>query len=140
MVLPHTWRPFGVRMAGALFGGALLLIGAVSWFAFPPDIRDQFTPFQRGTVVFLVLVAFSAWFALVRSRVVAEDLKLVVVNGYKRREFEWAEVIAVRLPSGAPWAVLDLADGGTCAVMGIQGSDGARARRAVRELRGLLDA
>ncbi|MDP3893797.1 MAG: PH domain-containing protein, partial [Nocardioides sp.] len=94
MVLPHTWRPFGVRMAGVMFGGALVLVGAVSWFAFPPDIRAQFTPFQRGTLVFLILVAFSAWFALVRSRVVAEDLRLVVVNGYKRREFEWAEVIA----------------------------------------------
>ncbi|MDP3892220.1 PH domain-containing protein, partial [Nocardioides sp.] len=93
-----------------------------------------------GTLVFLILVAFSAWFALVRSRVVAEDLRLVVVNGYKRREFEWAEVIAVRLPAGAPWAVLDLADGETCAAMGIQGSDGARARRAVRELRGLIDS
>jgi hypothetical protein len=48
-------------------------------------------------------------------------------------------VIAVRLPPGAPWVTLDLADGNTVAVMGIQGSDGARARLAVRELRALVE-
>ena len=37
-----------------------------------------------------------------------------------------------------PWAVLDLADGTSQPAMGIQGSDGARARRAVAELRLLL--
>ena len=30
--LPHTWRPFGVRMAGAVFGGALLVVCAFAWF------------------------------------------------------------------------------------------------------------
>jgi hypothetical protein len=34
--------------------------------------------------------------------------------------------------------VLDLADGTSLPAMGIQGSDGARARTAVRELRALL--
>jgi hypothetical protein len=84
--LPHTWRPLGVRMAGILFGGRLL----------------------------------------------------VVVNGYRRREYEWAEVLAVHLPPGAPWATLDLADGTSQPAMGIQGSDGARAHRAVAELRLLI--
>ena len=37
------------------------------------------------------------------------------------------------LPPGAPWATLDLSDGTTVSAMGIQGSDGARARRAVRD-------
>ena len=75
-----------------------------------------------------------------RSRVVAEAQRLVVVNGYRRHVYEWPEVITVSLPRGAPWAVLDLADGTSQAVMGIQGSDGDRAIRAVRELRGLLRA
>lgn len=78
-------------------------------------------------------------YALIRSRVVAETERPVVVNGYRRHEFEWAEVIAVRLPPGAPWVTLDLADGSTCSAMGIQGSDGERARIAVRELRALVD-
>ena len=70
---------------------------------------------------------------------VAEEDRLVVVNGYRRRDFAWPQVIAVRLPPGAPWVTLDLADGTTVPAMGIQGSDGARARSAVRELRSVLD-
>lgn len=140
LALPHTWRPYGARIAGMAAGIGLLVICAVAWFAFPPDIRAQFSWFQRGTLVFLGLLAGSAWLALVRSRVVAEKDRLVVVNGYKRRDFEWAEVISVNLPPGAPWATLDLADGTTVSAMGIQGSDGARAKTAVRHLRALLDS
>lgn len=137
--LPRTWRPLGVRVAGTVLG--LLVVGAcaMAWVAFPPEVQDQFSLFQRGTVLFLGLLLLAVWFALVRSRLVATDAGLTVVNGYRRRDFEWAEVIAVHLPPGAPWAVLDLADGTSCPAMAIQGSDGARARRAVTELRSLLD-
>jgi hypothetical protein len=137
--LPHTWRPFGVRMAGALFGGALLLVCAFAWFNFDAETRAKFTPFQRGTLVFLGLLGFAVFYALVRSRVVATAERLVVVNGFRRREYEWPEVIAVHLPPGAPWAVLDLSDGTSAPAMGIQGSDGARATTAVRQLRALID-
>jgi Bacterial PH domain len=136
--LPHTWRPFGVRMAGALFGGALLLVCAFAWFSFDAETRARFSWFQRGTVVFLGLLFYSAGFAMARSRVVAETDRLMVVNGYRTHAYEWAEVLAVHLPPGAPWAVLDLADGTSQPAMGIQGSDGGRARRAVAELRLLL--
>ena len=136
--LPHTWRPLGVRLAGGGLGAMLLVVIVAAWIAFPQEVRDSFTIFQRGTLVFLGLLAFSAWFALVRSRAVATDQGLTVVNGYKRHELEWAEVVAVHLPAGAPWAILDLADGTTCPVMAIQGSDGARAKAAVRQLRALL--
>jgi hypothetical protein len=136
--LPHTWRPLGVRLAGGGLGGMLLVVIVAAWIAFPQEVRDSFTIFQRGTMTFLGLLAFSAWFALVRSRAVATEQGLTVVNGYKRHELEWAEVVAVHLPAGAPWAMLDLADGTTCPVMAIQGSDGARAKTAVRQLRALL--
>ncbi len=136
--LPHTWRPFGVRMAGILFGTLLLVVCAFAWFGFDDETRARFSPFQRGTLVFLGLLFYSAGYAMARSRVVAEQDRLVVVNGYRRHEYEWAEVLAVHLPPGAPWAVLDLADGTSQSAMGIQGSDGSRAQRAVRELRALL--
>jgi hypothetical protein len=136
--LPHTWRPLGVRLAGAFFGGLLLAVCAVAWFTFDAETRARFTVFQRGTLVFLGMIAFAAGFALVRSRVVAEADRLVVVNGYRKRTYEWAEVLAIHLPPGAPWAVLDLADGTSAPAMGIQGSDGGRARRAVTQLRSLL--
>jgi hypothetical protein len=138
--LPHTWRPFGVRLAGVVFGGALLVVCAFAWFGFDEETRARFTSFQRGTLIFLGMIGFAAWYALVRSRVVATVDRLVVVNGYRRHEYEWAEVIAVHLPPGAPWAVLDLADGTSASALAIQGSDGARARAAVRQLRALLEA
>jgi hypothetical protein len=127
-------------MAGAVFGGALLVVCAFAWFGFDEETRAKFTPFQRGTLVFLGLLGFAVFYALVRSRVVATAERLVVVNGFRRREYEWPEIIAVHLPPGAPWAVLDLSDGTSAPAMGIQGSDGARAATAVRQLRALLDS
>lgn len=139
VALPHTWRPLGVRVAGVFFLVLLLVVCGFAWFGFDADIRARFSIFQRGTLVLLGLGVVALVHSLARSRVVAEPERLVVVNGYKRREFEWPEVVAVHLPPGAPWATLDLADGTTVSAMGIQGSDGLRARTAVRELRVLID-
>lgn len=139
VTLPHTWRPLGPRIAGIAAGSALLVLFLGAWFAFDDETRAKFTVFQIGTLAFIWLLGGAAMFALVRSRAVAERDRLVVVNGYRRRELAWAQVVAVRLPPGAPWVTLDLADGETLAVMGIQGSDGERARRAVRQLRALVD-
>jgi hypothetical protein len=116
----------------------LVVVCGAAWILFPPEVRAQFTTFQKLTMVALSLLAFAAWFALVRSRAVATESGLLVVNGYKRREFEWAQIVAIHLPPGAPWASLDLDDGETCPVMAIQGSDGARATVAVRQVRALM--
>ena len=136
--LPHTWRPLGVRLAGAIFGGALLVVTAFAWFSFDQSVRDRFTTLELVTVIGLGLMFYAAGYALARSRVVATTDNLVVVNGYHRHVYAWAEVVAVSLPPGAPWAVLDLADGTSASAMGIQGSDGTRARAQVRELRTVL--
>ncbi|MBZ5741126.1 PH domain-containing protein [Nocardioides mangrovi] len=135
LTLPHTWRPLGVRVAAVVLGGGLLVICALTWIGFDDETRARFTAFQRGTLVALGLLVFTLFYALVRSRVVAEADRLVVVNGYRRREYDWAQVVAVHLPPGAPWVTLDLADGTTVSAMGIQGSDGLRAKRAARDLR-----
>ena len=137
--LPRTWRPLGPRLAGIVFGSALVVVCVVTWFTFDAETRAKFTVFQLSTMLFLAALAAVAMNALIRSRVVGTVDGLVVVNGYRKRELEWAEVIAVRLPPGAPWATLDLSDGSTLSAMGIQGSDGARAQQAVRELRALAD-
>ncbi len=137
--LPHTWRPLGPRIAGAVAGVAVLVVTIFLWIGFDQETRDAVTPLQRGTVVLLGLGGLAALYALIRSRVDAEMDRLVVVNGYRRREFEWAQVVGVHLPPGAPWVTLDLADGNTVSAMGIQGSDGARAKSAVRQLRSLVN-
>jgi hypothetical protein len=82
---------------------------------------------------------YAAGHALSRSRVVARESGLTVVNGYRTRRFEWNEVLGVTLRPGSPWAVLDIADGTTVAAMGIQGSDGPRAQAQVRRLRALVE-
>lgn len=137
--LPRTWRPLGPRIAGGVAGGALLAVTALLWVGLDQDVRDSVTPFQRGTVGAMFLLGFACLYALGRSRVVARPEGLEVVNGYRRRDYAWAEIVAVRLNPGAPWVTLDLADGTTASVMAVQSSDGLRATRAVRQLKTLVD-
>ncbi len=138
--LPHRFRPFGVRMAGWLFGIALLVVGAVVWIAFPPETREAFTWLQRSTVIAMFLGVVAVGHALGRCRVEARDEGVKIVNGYRTHRLAWPQVVAVRLRPGDPWASLDLADGSSLSAMGIQGSDGARARRQVHQLRRLIEA
>lgn len=138
--LPHTWRPHGVRIAIWVLGGLLVALVAAVWVGLGDDVRSQFTPFQRGTLVFMGVLLFLTYNSLVRSKVTATEEGLTVVNGYRKRVFEWSQVISVSLRRGAPWGTLDLSDGTTISVIGIQGSDGDRARRAVRELRATIEA
>ena len=137
--LPHTFRPFGVRMAVFVFGALLVVVAGVVWFTFPVEIRDKFTTFQRGTIIVLGLAFLALGWGLARCRVEARQDGLRVVNGYRSRRLEWSEVVAVSMKPGNPWAVLDLSDGTTAQALGIQASDGARARRQVRELRHMVD-
>ena len=138
--LPHTWRPFGVRVAVWVFGGLLFAIVVFVWLAFDDATRAQFTVLERITLVLIGLLLFAAYYALMRSRVSAGTAGLTVVNGYRKRTYEWSQVISVSLRRGAPWGTLDLSDGTTVSIMGVQGSDGARARRAIREIRAAIAA
>ncbi|MEI2713287.1 MAG: PH domain-containing protein [Nocardioides sp.] len=140
LTLPHTWRPFGVRMAVAVFGGATFITFAMMWVGFGEEIRSRFVFLEKLTMLAIVAALAACLWALGRSRVTAAVDEITVVNGFKTRSFAPAQVVAVHLPAGAPWATLDLADGNTVSAMGIQGSDGARARRAVHELRTVLDS
>lgn len=139
VTLPQTFRPLGVRLAIYVLGAMLVLVCVVTWYAFPPQIRAQFNVLERLTLVGFGVMFAVAGQALARSRLLAEADGLTVVNGYKKRRFDWNQVLAVTLRPGSPWAVLDLSDGTSTAAMGIQGSDGARAGRQVRELSRLID-
>jgi len=138
--LPHRYRPLGVRFAAYLAGGLLTVVCLAVWIAFPPEVREKFTAFQILTILLLGAGAATCGYALTRSRVDVSREGVVVVNGFKRRELDWNQVLAVSLKPGSPWVVLDLSDGTTIPAMGIQGSDGARAVRHVRELRALVEA
>lgn len=134
-----TFRPYGVRIAVLVLGLMLFGVTAAIWLAFPQDVRDAFTTFQRLTVIAFGLAYGAAGYALARSRVEARDDGLHVVNGYRSATYGYDAVADVALKAGSPWAWLELADGTTAPVMGIQGSDGKRAVTQARELRRLVD-
>jgi hypothetical protein len=135
-----TFRPFGVRIAAVVLGALLVGVTAGIWLAFPQEVRDEFTTFQRLTVLAFGLAAGAAIFALARSRVETRPDGLLAVNGYSSHFYPWRDVTGVTLRAGGPWAILELADGSTASAMGIQGSDGARAVAQVKELRVILGA
>ena len=127
-----------MRVAVWVFGGLLIALVVFVWIELGDEIRSQFTPFQRVTLIFIGLLLFAAYHSLMRSRVTATTEGLTVVNGYRKRRYEWSQLIGVSLRRGAPWGTLDLSDGTTLSLLGVQGSDGARARRAVREIRAAI--
>lgn len=140
-VLPRTFRPLGPRIVGIVVVVALFAFSVFIWFAgFTAETRAEFTALQLSTLFGIGALIAALVYALIRSRVTATDSGLVVVNGYRKRTYDWAQVVAIRLPSGAPWVTLDLVDGSVCSVMGIQSSDGGHARAQVRQLRALLAA
>ena len=103
--LPHTWRPLGVRIAATGLFSMLAVVVGFAWFSFDAETRAAFTPFQIATLIALGLLAVSLGFALARSRVVADPDRLVVVNGYRRREYDYAAVVDASLapaPPGSP--------------------------------------
>jgi hypothetical protein len=129
-----------VRIAAVAFGVLLFGVGGAMWLSFPDDVREAFTSFQRLTVLAMALGVLVIGHALARCRVDADDQGVQVVNGYRTHRLQWAQVVAVRMLPGNPWVSLDLADGTTLSALGIQGSDGARAQRQVRQLRALIEA
>lgn len=137
--LPRSWRPVGVRIAGWALGLMLLLVTTVAWLTFPADVRAAFTLSQRISAISLGLIIWAAFNAVMRSKVIATDEGIEVVNGYRRHHYGWAQIVSVTMPPGAPWATLDLSDGNSVSAIGIQASDGGRARTAIRELRALLE-
>lgn len=137
--LPRTWRPFGPRIAGIVF--AVVLVGGFGWLwvSFDQQTKDTVSGLQKATVVFFVGLGLALINGLARSRITATEEGLEVVNGYRKRRLAWAQVVRVSMTVGAPWPTLDLDDGTTISAMGIHGSDGARAKAALGELRALID-
>ncbi|QTE31465.1 PH domain-containing protein [Pengzhenrongella sicca] len=88
----------------------------------------------EGTYGFLDLAGFAivggaiVWFCWRQASVcaVVDEQGIAVRNLLLSRRLDWAEIVSVRFGAGRPWVQLDLADGDTLAVMGVQRADGAR--------------
>ena len=63
---------------------------------------------------------------------------LVVRNVFITTPLAWAQIVSVRF-GDRPWPQLDLTDGDTIAVMGVQRSDGGYAQDEARRLAGLIE-
>src|SRR4051794_30485542 len=129
-----TWRPRRARIIPYVLALVVVAGMVVLAVAMPPTwhLGDRLGLVAGGLLVAGVL------HMLARSRITADDRGVTVVNGLRTHEYEWAEVLGVSMPEGAPWPTLDLSDGSTVAVMGIQSSDGERANRALAELATLI--
>ncbi|MFD6952443.1 hypothetical protein A6A08_03650 [Nocardiopsis sp. TSRI0078] len=133
-VLPRTWRPRAVRWVA--YGLALLIVATLTVLA--AIMPGEWGPMDRFLMVGTGLAIAAALHLLARPRLVASEEGVTVVNSIRTHVLTWAEVVDIRMPVGEPWPSMDLSDGTTLAVMGIQSADGGTARRGLAEFRALL--
>lgn len=131
----HVYRPVGALVVACVSAVSLVAITVLIGFALPAPARRDFTVAQGVTLVLVLGVTLAVLYGIGRTRVRTDAAGLHIVNGFRRYELSWPEAVTVSLGRGAPWAVLDTTAGDSVQLMGIQRSDGARAIRAVREVR-----
>src|SRR5450759_5090887 len=110
------------RHAGA---GLVALLTAVLVAALP-SIAPEYGPGDLAGIALLGLAI--TWFCWRQASVSArvDESGLTVRNLMVSRRLAWAEIVSVRFGNGRPSVQLDLADGDTLAVMGIQRAGGPR--------------
>ncbi|MEU1082838.1 PH domain-containing protein [Streptomyces sp. NPDC005908] len=134
--LPVTFRP-GVTRAVLLTAGVALLV-VVSLIGL---LLSGLGPGERISFVFTAALLAGVLFLLARPKVVADEAGVTVVNIVNRRRLAWPEILQVNLRSGDPWVFLDLSDGTSMPVLGIQpGMARQRAVADARALRALAEA
>ncbi|MGK5553703.1 PH domain-containing protein [Actinomadura kijaniata] len=132
--LPTVWRPRTTRVVAYATAGVIML----GMIVLAVVVAPQFKLFDR--VLIVLSGAFIAWILhmLARCRVVADETGLTVVNAFRTRRLEWAEVLDADMAAGEPWPTLDLADGTSVGAMGINGTEKELSARQLAELRSLL--
>ncbi|MFC5379720.1 PH domain-containing protein [Aquipuribacter nitratireducens] len=124
------WVPYGVAVAWVVVFGAL----AAGYPPYPGiGVGDR--------VGFLTLAAAGAWLLhrFGGVAVLPDEAGVVVRNVLTTRRLEWAEVVGVRFGRDSTFARLDLSDGTTHTVLGIQSADGAHAGHAAVRLATLVE-
>lgn len=134
--LPMTWRPRNMRIVGYALAALIVLTMVALAVVLPPDWRLS----DRLGLAALGVVGAGGLHLLARPRLQATETRVTVVNCIRTHVLEWPEILDARMPIGEPWPTVDLADGSTLGVMGIQSNDGDRARRALEDFRLLLHA
>jgi hypothetical protein len=138
--LPFTYRPLGARVTSAIAAAAIVFMMTLLWVLLPTEVQEDFSVFQRATLIGFFLVILVLLNGIFRTRAKATERGLEVRNGYRRRQLEWGQIVRVSLTPNRPWALIDLDDGTTMSVMAIQTSDGSRAQRSARHLAVLVQS
>ncbi|MBT2479286.1 PH domain-containing protein [Streptomyces sp. ISL-94] len=134
--LPVTFRP--TRTRAVLLSVGLAMFATITAIAF---LLENLSPGERISFVFTAVLLTSVLVLLSRPKVVADEAGVVVVNLTTTRRLEWAQILRVNLRPGDPWVFLDLSDGTSLPVLGIQpGVARARAIGDARALRALVES
>ncbi|KAA0940790.1 PH domain-containing protein [Streptomyces apricus] len=134
--LPVTFRPGRTR--------AVLLTAGVAIFAVITTVAlllENLSPGERLSFVLTAALLFGVLVLLARPKVVADASGVTVVNIASTRRLAWAQILRVNLRPGDPWVFLDLSDGTSLPVLGIQpGIAKQHAISDARALRALVEA
>ncbi|MCX4809620.1 PH domain-containing protein [Streptomyces sp. NBC_01239] len=134
-VLPVTFRPGRTR--AVLLTAGLAIFVVITTVAM---LLKQLTPGEKLSFVLTGALLFAVLALLARVKVVADETGVTVVNIVSRRRLVWAEILQVNLRPGDPWVFLNLSDGTSLPVLGIQpGIAKARAIADARTLRALAE-
>ncbi|WP_369215078.1 PH domain-containing protein [Streptomyces flavofungini] len=134
--LPVTFRPRRTRAVLLGAGAAMFVVLTVIAFLLP-----SLSPGERTSFVFTGALLLGVLVLLSRPKVVAEESGVRVVNIATSRRLEWAEIVQVTLRPGDPWVFLNLSDGTSLPVLGIQpGIARQQAIADARALRALTEA
>lgn len=125
---PRLARVVSLSVAAVVVGLTLLLVAVMPGLA---------TLDKAGFVLFSLAIAWFCWRQASVSAV-PDATGLRVRNLLVTTHVAWAQVVSVRFGQGRPWVQLDLSDGDTLAVMGVQRADGDRADREARRLATLV--
>lgn len=131
--LDAVFRP---RMARVVSLGVALLVVACTG-VLVATMSGLSAVDRTGFVLFAGAIAWFCW-RQASVRAVPGPDGLRVRNLLITTDVTWAQIVSVRFGQGRPWVQLDLSDGDTLAVMGIQRADGELADREARRLATLV--
>ncbi|VTR75623.1 PH domain-containing protein [Cellulomonas hominis] len=138
--LDAVFRPRAARLVTAVLAVVVALATVLLLVLLPGTGLQGLTLADRLGIALVgaAIVVFCWRQATVSATPTPAGLR--VRNLATTRTVPWAQIVWVRFGEGRPWVQLDLDDGDTLAVMGVQRSDGERARLEARRLATLVAA
>ena len=131
-------RPRAGRAVAYAFAVAWGLLALAMASGFPAEIPGMGLPDRVG----FPLLGVGGVYLLHRLagvEVLPSESGLVVRNVASTRRLEWAQVVDVRYGRDSTWGRLNLSDGTSLQMMGIQSADGARAGQDAVRLATLVE-